>query len=454
MTQPCDFDLVVLGAGTGAISVARACAKEGWSVAIVDCLPYGGTCALRGCDPKKMLVGVTESIDWARRMEGRGLRADGLGIDWPEMMAFKRTFTDAMPGRIEGGLEKLDVETLHGTATFTGPDRVRVGSRTIRSRNFHVATGARPRTLGIPGETLVGTSTDFLELDALPERVAFIGGGFISFEFAHVARRAGASEVTILHRGDRALARFDPDLVALQIERTRELGVDVRLGARVSGIEEGPAGRVLTFDTGEDIGTLVCDLVVHGAGRVPNVDDLNLEAADVATSPRGILVKPSMRSVSNPRVFAAGDCADTPAPKLTPVSAREARVAFKNLIAGEDAREVRYPSIPSVVFTVPPLATVGMLEAEAREAGVDIEVHHRRTDGWYSSLRVAEPHTAFKVLVERGTGRIVGAHVMGPGAEEQINLFAMAMGAGMTADELKGVVFAYPSFASDMASMV
>jgi len=454
MTEAYDLDLVVLGAGTGAISVARACAKEGWSVAIVDRLPYGGTCALRGCDPKKMLVGVTESLDWARRMEGRGLRADGLRLDWSEMMAFKRTFTDVMPGRIEGGLEKLGVETLHGTATFTGPDRVRVGSRTIRARSFHVATGARPRTLDIPGEALVSTSTDFLELDALPDRVAFIGGGFISFEFAHVARRAGASEVTILHRGDRALERFDPDLVDLQTERTRELGVDVRLGAGVIGIEDGPRGLIVTFDTDQGIGTLDCDLVVHGAGRVPNLDDLDLEAADIATSPRGILVKPSMRSVSNPSVSAAGDCADTPAPELTPVSAREARVAYKNLIAGEEAREVRYPPIPSVVFTVPPLAAVGMLEAEAREAGVDIAVHHRRTEGWYSSLRVAEPHTAFKVLVERGAGRIVGAHVMGPGAEEQINLFAMAMGAGMTANELKGVVFAYPSFASDMASMV
>jgi glutathione reductase (NADPH) len=161
-----------------------------------------------------------------------------------------------------------------------------------------------------------------------------------------------------------------------------------------------------------------------------------------------------MRSVSNPAVFAAGDCADTGAPKLTPVSANEARVAFKNLLAGEDAREVEYPPIPSVVFTVPPVAAVGLLEAEAREAGIDLTVQHRTMEGWYSSLRVGESHAAYKVLVEKRTGRIVGAHVMGPGAEEQINLFAMAMSVGMTTSQLKGVVFAYPSFASDLASMV
>lgn len=454
MNESYDLDLVVLGAGTGAISVAHACAGEGWSVAIVDRLPYGGTCALRGCDPKKMLVGVTESLDWAERMRGKGLRSEGLAIDWPEMMAFKRSFTDVMPERIEGSMTKAGIETLHGTATFTGPNEVRVGDRRLSARHFHVATGARPRTLGIPGEDLVKTSTDFLELETLPDRVAFIGGGFISFEFAHVARRSGASEVTILHRGERALERFDPALVKLQVDRTRELGIAVRLGASVTGVEQARGGLVVTFETEEGVRRLECDLVIHGAGRVPNLDDLDLHAARVEAGPRGIVVNRSMRSVSNPAVFAAGDCADTGAPNLTPVSANEARVALKNLLAGEDAREVEYPPIPSVVFTVPPVAAVGLLEAEAHEAGMDVDVHHRKTGEWYSSLRVGATHTAYKVLVEKGTGRIVGAHLMGPGAEEQVNLFAMAMGAGMTASQIKGVVFAYPSFASDLASMV
>ena len=449
-----DLDLVVIGAGTGANGVARACAKEGWRVAIVDSLPYGGTCALRGCDPKKMLVGVTEALDWADRMKGNGLRTESIRIDWPEMMAFKRTFTGPMPARLEDGFAELGIETLHGTARFVGPQQVRVGRRTLKARHFHIATGARPTTLGITGEGLLSTSTDFLDLETLPERIVFVGGGFISFEFAHIARRAGASSVTIVHRGARPLVRFDPDLVALQVERTRELGIDVRLDSYVVDVAPAGDGLAVRIDTSTGSDVVECDLAVHGAGRVPNLDGLDLSVAGVDVTARGIVVSQAMRSVSNPAVFSAGDCADTGAPNLTPVSANEARVATKNLLAGEDVRSIDYPPIPTTVFTVPPVASVGLLEEEARAEGIDFDVRFRRTGDWYSSMRVAEPYAAHKTLIEKGTGRIIGAHVLGPGAEEQINLFAMAMGAGLTANQVKAVVFAYPSYASDLGSMI
>jgi glutathione reductase (NADPH) len=193
---------------------------------------------------------------------------------------------------------------------------------------------------------------------------------------------------------------------------------------------------------------------VHGAGRVPNLEALNLEVADVDVGPRGVRVTEFLRSVSNPTVFAVGDCADTGAPNLTPVSANEARIAAKNLLAGEDARRMKYPPVPSVVFTLPPVARVGLLEEEARQQGLDFDVNFQRTDHWYSSMRVGERYSAYKVLVEKGTGKILGAHVIGPGAEEQINLFTMAMGAGLSANQLKAVIFAYPSYASDLGSMV
>lgn len=452
--SPDGYDLIVVGAGTGANGVARSCAKNGLKVAIVDRLPYGGTCALRGCDPKKMLVGVTESLDWATRVSDKGLRTGRLGVDWPELMSFKRTFTEPMPRRLEKGFHKLGIETLHGTAMFVGPRELRVGDRTLSARHIHIATGARPATLGIRGEELVTSSTGFLELPELPSRVAFIGGGFISFEFAHVARRAGATEVTILHRGARPLVRFDPDLVDLQVARTRELGIDVRLESCVVEVARQRSDLRVTYEHGAGTSELACDLVVHGAGRIPDLDTLDLEAGGVEAGPWGIKVLSSMRSTSNLAVFAAGDCADTGAAKLTPVSAYEGRIATKNILAGEDARHADYPPVPSVVFTLPPLAAVGLLEEEARSQGHDVDVRFRQTGSWYSSLRVAESHSAYKVLVERGSGRIVGAHVMGPGAEEQINLFAMAMGAGLTANQVKGVMFAYPSYASDIASMV
>ena len=171
---------------------------------------------------------------------------------------------------------------------------------------------------------------------------------------------------------------------------------------------------------------------------MPNIEDLNLEAAGVDATKRGIKVSPAMRT-SNPAIFAAGDCTDS-GPKLTPVSAFEGRVAGKNLLAGEDERSVDYPPIPSVVFTLPMVATVGLSEAAAREQGLKFDVHFEKTEGWYSSLRVGAKHTGFKVLVEQGSGQILGAHLIGPGSEEQINLFAMAMGAGQTANQIKAIV--------------
>ncbi len=454
MSKEEPFDLVVIGAGTAGNGVARACSNAGWKVASVDSLPYGGTCALRGCDPKKMLVGVTEALDWARRMTGRGLRSSELEIDWADMIAFKRTFTDVTPGRVEGGLEEAGVVTMHGEAHFVSRNALRVGDIEVRARHFHIATGARPAPLDIPGEELVATSTDFLELESLASRVVFVGGGYISFEFAHIARRAGATEVTILHRGERPLKGFDSDLVTHLVERTRELGIEVRLQTCVDGVVRAGDALRVEATSREGSHTIDCNVGVHGAGRVPNHDALRLDMAGVEHGPRGVRVNESMRSVSNPAVFAAGDCADTPAPNLTPVSAYEARIASKNLLAEADERRVEYPPIPSVVFTVPPLGRVGLLEEEAREQGIELDVHFQKTDHWYSLVRVAESYGAHKTLVDKTTGRIVGAHVMGPGAEEQLNLFALAMKAGLTANQIKATMFAYPSYASDLGYMV
>ena len=445
------FDLIVIGAGTGGNGVARMAAAEGWNVASVDCLPYGGTCALRGCDPKKMLVAVTEAIDWADNLKGKGVEAQ-TSVNWPEMIAFKRTFTDVMPPRIEAGLNKAGVTTLHGDARFTAPDSIEINGETLRARHFHIATGARPMTLNIPGEELLITSTDFLNLPERPERIAFVGGGFIAMEFAHIAARAGASEVTVLEMMKRPLGNFDPDMVDLLVEATDKMGISLQTEAKVLKIERSGKAFLVTFETPAGTKQVSCDVVVHGTGRVPNIEQLNLAAAGVEFGRRGIKVSAYMRT-TNPNIFAAGDCADS-GPNLTPVSANEGRIAGKNLIAGKDARAVAYPPIPSVVFTLPQLATVGLSEAEATEKGLDFDVHFEKTANWYSSMRVGAKRTAFKVLVEQETGLILGAHLIGPGAEEQINLFAMAMGAGLTANKIKAMIFAYPSFASDIGSMV
>ncbi len=445
------FDLVAIGTGTGASAVAHRCRSEGWKVAIVDSRPFGGTCALRGCDPKKVLVGAADAIDWTRRMKGKGIRGESR-IEWPELMRFKRSLIEGVPKNREEGFARAGIAAFHGRARFVGPTSVRVGEAVLEARYVVVAAGMKPADLKIPGTEHLTTSDQFLELDELPRRVAFVGGGYISFEFAHVAARAGA-EVTILHRGERPLPRFDPDLVDLLVERTRKLGVRVELRTAVKGIERTADGLAVHASTAGEERPFHADLVVHGAGRVAEIDDMDLAAAGVEWDERGVKVNEYLQSVSNPAVYAAGDAAASGGPPLTPVAGYEGGIVAANLLNGNKTT-ADYNGIPSVAFTVPPLAAVGLQEATARQQGLHIRVHMERTSGWYSSRRIAEECSAFKVLIEEGTERILGAHLLGPHTEDTINLFALTIRSGLSARNLKQTIFAYPTHASDIAYML
>ena len=447
------FDLVVIGTGSAASTVAYQCRSSGWRVAVVDSRPFGGTCALRGCDPKKILVGAAEVIDWTHRMKGKGIRAAQMGIKWPELMRFKRSFTAPEPKHREARFAKAGIAAFHGRARFVAPTAVQVGNNVLEGRHVVVAAGARPVTLPIPGAEHLTTSEEFLELNALPRRIVFIGGGYISFEFAHIAARAGA-HVTILHRGARPLGRFDPDLVDQLVERTRELGVDVQLRSEVKEITSTASGLTVHASRAGETRRLKANLVVHGAGRVPEIDDLGLDVAGVQyDATRGVTVNDYMQSVSNPAVYAAGDAAASGGPPLTPVAGYEGEIVAENLLKGNQ-RTPNYSGVPSVVFTVPPLATVGLSEQAAREQGLRVRLSHQKTASWYSSRRVGEAYSGIKVLVEEGSGRILGAHLLGPQAEEVINLFAVAIRSGLTATDLNGMMFAYPTHGSDIWYMV
>lgn len=447
-----EFDLVVVGTGSAGSIPANMCREAGWEVAVIDELPYGGTCALRGCDPKKVLVGAVELEDWARRMNARGVVADALRIDWPNLMRFKSSFTEPVPKNREQGFGKQGIATFHGTARFLDKSRIQVGDDTLESRHFVIASGAKPATLGIPGEELLSTSTDFLQLQELPKRIVFVGGGYISFEFAHVAARAGAS-ATILHKSDRPLRGFDPDLVRSLVKATKDLGVNVRLNATVEAVEKRGASLVAKVRSDSEPAEIEADLLVHGAGRVPNIDNLNLSSAGVETNERGVIVNKHLRSISNPAVYAAGDAASTGGPPLTPVASLEGSVVASNLLKG-DNQTADYTGVASVVFTVPPLAAVGLLEAEARKRGFRFHVQAEDTAQWYSSRRVGEETSGYKVLVEEGTGRILGAHLLGAHSEEVINLFSLAIRFGIKAADLKQMAYAYPSRSNDVSYMV
>jgi glutathione reductase (NADPH) len=445
-------DVIVLGTGSAAQNVAYTCRASGWSVAVIDSRPFGGTCENRGCDPKKVLVGVAELVDWSRRMQGKGVSAPGLSLTWSDLIRFKRTFTDPVPERTEHSFAEAGIAMWHGRAHFVGRTAVQVGDGSLAGRHVVIATGARHAPLGIPGEELLTTSTRFLELDELPPRIVFVGGGYIAFEFAHIAARAGA-RVQILHRGARPLEKFDPDLVAQLVQATRDIGVAIQLSTAVTAIERRDDHLRVHARTGEQEHTVEADLVVHAAGRVPEIDDLDLEAAGVAREQEGVSVNAYLQSVSNPAVYAAGDAVASGGFPLTPVAGMQGDIVARNLLEG-NRHTPNYAGIPSVVFTTPPLARVGLTEAAAHAQGLRFRTHREDTSGWYSSRRVALSHTGSKVLIEEGTGRILGAHLLGLHAEEVINLFGLAIRAGLRASDLKTMVYAYPTSASDIDSML
>ncbi|MHB1331982.1 MAG: dihydrolipoyl dehydrogenase family protein [Sulfuriferula sp.] len=447
------FDLIVIGSGTVGSTVASTCRSAGWTVAVIDSLPLGGTCALRGCDPKKVLVGVAELVDWSHRMKDKHAIDGDLRIDWSGLMQFKRTFTDPVPDHKEESFEHAGIKVFHGRAKFIGQNAIEVEGQQLEARFFVIGTGAAPAHLKIHGQEHLVDSTQFMELESLPKEIIFVGGGYIAMEFAHLAARAG-SKVTVLHRGPRILEGFDEDLVSRLADSTGNLGVTIYTEMSVEAIEKMDSGRfVISAKQHESNQTFECDLVVHGAGRVPDLDDLALDAAGVTMEKRGVTVNEYLQSVTNPAVYSGGDAAATEGLPLTPVAGYDGKIIAGNLLEGNHLK-AEYQWIPSVVFTIPPLASVGLSPQAAGEKGLKFRINHSEIDDWYSNKRIAAKPAAFKILVEEETGRILGAHLLGPGMEETINLFTMAMRFDLRVPQLKQALFAYPTHASDIKYML
>jgi len=410
------YDLVVIGSGAAASGVASRVRKAGRSVAIVDFRPFGGTCALRGCDPKR--------------------RA--------------RTYQD----------ERIDA--FHGTARFKDGHTLAVGELELEADHIVLAAGAEPVPLAIPGQDHAITHEQFLSLETLPQRIVFVGGGYIAAEFSNIAALSGA-QVTVLQRRERMLTPFDPDLVGWLMDSFREMGIVVQTDVRVEAIEpvsrsadvraRASGGYAVRYCAHGTSASIDADLVVHAAGRRPALQALNLEAGEVAVDDHGRLrLNEWLQSVSNPAVYAAGDAAQR-GPPLTPVAARDAEIVSANLLEG-NTRKAAYEAVPSVAFTIPPIAAVGLGEAAARQASRRVRVHCRRASDWYTARRLAEPAYGFKVLIDEESRRILGAHLLGPGAEDTINLFALAMREELTTDALQKAFFTYPTAASDIGSML
>ncbi|NLA38295.1 MAG: NAD(P)/FAD-dependent oxidoreductase [Methanomicrobiales archaeon] len=443
-----EYDLIVIGTGVAGSDIALHCRDAGMRVAITDNRDYGGTCALRGCVPKKVLASAAGMVASARNHRGSGISGD-LSIDWPRLIEFERSFTDPIPRRKEKSFQKAGIHTYHEPARFVGPNQVAIGDEVFPARYIVIATGAHPRPLDVPGAELMTLSDDFFYLRDLPGRIVFIGGGYISFEFAHVAARAGA-KATILQRSDRVLSGFDPGIVDRLVRASGEIGIDVRLNMPLSAVEK--TGDGLLVRAGK--ATIAADMVVHGAGRVSAIEDLDLAAGGIEVDRRGIRVNDYLQSTSNPAVYVAGD-ANTKSPQLTPVAVMDAHIVADNILHG-NTRTPDYSVVPGAVFTNPPIASVGLTEEEAKNKGVAYTVNAGDLSDRFTNRSIGERHAGYRILIGKDSRRILGAHLIGSGAEEVINTFALAIKHGLTVDDLglDAIPWAYPSHTYEIIQMI
>lgn len=446
-----DVDVLVLGAGNAGLAAASAAAKAGLRVVVVEGHDVGGLCPLRGCVPKKVLVAAAQALDVIARAETHEISVGPAKLDWPRLIARKRTFVDGVPAEFEKNLANRGIELVRGRARFTGPHEVAVDGTRYIAKKIVVATGSAPRALPIPGAEYLITSDELLELSELPESITFVGAGVIAFEFAHVLARAG-TRVTILGVGPRVLSALDADASDQIAELTRDLGVTIETSVTIERIDKQNHCHEIHYRIGGSKAIARSRVVVNAAGRVADLTGLDLSQAGIRLENRRIELDEYLRSVDNPDVFFAGD-AIPGRPQLSPMATYEGRIVGHN-VSHDELRAVEYGFQPAAVYTVPAAATVGLSEEAARDAGLDFEVRTNDMREWRSARTYGETAAWSKLLVEKGSGLILGAHLVGHGAEETIHTFALAIEKRMPASEIAARVYAYPTFHADLKFLV
>ena len=445
------FDVVIIGGGNAGIGVTGPVRRAGMSVAMIEARDLGGTCPNRGCTPKKVLVAAGHALHEIERAAEHHITVSKPRLDWAALIDREKDMIKDIPDNLARAMARRQVEVIRGQATFASPNTVRVGDRVLEAGNIVIATGSKPRSLPIPGAEHMITSDEMLTERSLPASVIFVGGGIISLEFGHVYARAGAG-VTILEALPRLLPAMDGDAVSQLRRESERIGISVATGVSVSKIEQAHGRLRVTFvHDGREV-ALEADRVVNGAGRIANVDALDLEAGNVAQTNGRIAVDDYLRSQSNPLVHVCGDAVPT-SPQLSPIASYEGDIVGHNIVGGAKCRP-DYGSMATSVYTTPALAAVGLTEAAARQNGLAIDVHVNDMINWFSARTFAETIAWSKVIVEKASDRILGAHFVGHAGQELINIFGLAMRFGITAAQIRGNVYAYPTFASDIKHML
>ena len=448
------YDVVIVGSGTSGQTAAFHLNEKGLNVAVIEKADRpGGICALAGCQPKKWFYEATETIARSRHLKGKGIVSVPEG-DWAQVLKQKQQFTSKIPGGTIKNFKKAGIDFVSGEASFLDDKTLSVNGKRVQAKFFILAVGAKPMQLPLEGKEHVITSDDFLDLDALPPSICFIGGGFISFEFAHFAARLGAvkQRLVILEVADRPLGTFDAEMVELLVEASQAEGIEVMCGVEIKAIKKHAKGFLI--HTAQD-GSLEADLVVNGAGRVPVIGTLSLNKAGIEYSKRGIIVDETLRT-SNRRIFAIGDCVETI--QLARVADKEAHVAAENILAELDLGRkstMNYAAAPAILFTYPQLGMVGQTEDSLKQRGKTYHKSFAKNLSWPTYKRVGLKHAAYKILTDTNN-LILGAHILSDQASGLINTIKQAMLNETTVEKLyqQTIVSPYPTRESDLSYML
>ena len=431
-----DYDVMMIGSGHATWHAAVVLAQQGKHVAIVEKDLVGGTCTNYGCDAKIALDGPFQLVEQLERFADAGVGKMPT-LNWPDLMTYKHQVIDPLAPTMTKLFSQLGITMLTGAAQLTDAHTVNVAGQAYTSNYIVLGTGQRPATLNIPGAEYIHDSREFLDLPDMPERLVFIGAGIIAMEFAAMAATMGKT-VDIVEFSDKALAPFDQTYVAKLQTKLQAQGVRFHFNEAVNGVTKSAAGFTVTTANGLQIET---DYILGATGRVANVENLGLEALGIQASKRGITVNDHLQTAV-PNIYASGDVIDKPQAKLTPVATFESNYIARTIL-GDDSSIV-YPAIPSVVFTMPRLATVGITVAEAKTQP-DIYRTQVLPFGQQLAFQYKRALDAEATLVFDQAGYLVGASLYGDDSEELVNLLTLIINGRYTATMLQQQIFAFPS---------
>ncbi len=443
-----DFDLFVIGAGSGGVRASRIAASHGARVGVAEEYRVGGTCVIRGCVPKKLLVygsHFAEDLADARRF---GWDTTGATFDWPTLRDNVAAEVDRLEGLYGQTLGNNKVEIFLQRATVAAPNLVRLADgREISAKHILIATGAWPAIPAIPGAEYGITSNEVFHLENLPKRAVIAGAGYIANEFAGIFHELGV-EVTLVTRGDKMLRSYDQEIVEKLVGISRSKGIDIRFDFKCPAVRKQADGSLLIESgNGDDVET---DLLLFAIGRVPKTKDLGLEAAGVALDADGAVVVDAHNATNVPSIHAVGDV--TNRVQLTPVAIREGH-AFADSVFGNNPRTIDYSAIPTAVFSNPPIAGVGLTEEEARATLSDVKVYKSDFRAMKNVLAGRNERALYKMIVDGATDKVVGLHLIGPDSAEILQAAAIAVKAGLTKQDFDDTVALHPSMAEELVLM-